>query len=51
VYHEDADTVVPVGHGHHTAEIIPGAVLVTSPHDGHLSMMTKVPQVITDLLA
>jgi pimeloyl-ACP methyl ester carboxylesterase len=51
VLHGEADTLVSVAHGHHTAEVIPGAELVTWPHHGHLSILTEIPQLCADLVA
>jgi pimeloyl-ACP methyl ester carboxylesterase len=49
VYHGDQDTLVPVGHGRHTAEIIEGSTLVVLPEHGHISMLTEIPRISTDL--
>jgi hypothetical protein len=43
--------MVPVSHGHHTTDLIPGATLRTFPGDGHISMITKVPHVTAELVA
>jgi pimeloyl-ACP methyl ester carboxylesterase len=51
VYHGEADTLVPVAHGRHTASLIPNAQLHTFPEDGHLSMINRVPGVCSDLKA
>jgi pimeloyl-ACP methyl ester carboxylesterase len=51
VYHGEADTLVPVSHGRHTAEAIPDATLVTFPEHGHISMITELPRVCADLIA
>jgi pimeloyl-ACP methyl ester carboxylesterase len=51
VLHGEADTVVPVAHAHHTAEVIPGARLSTWPDHGHLSVIAEVPQLVTELAA
>jgi pimeloyl-ACP methyl ester carboxylesterase len=51
VFHGDADTLVPVAHAHHTAELIPGARLVTRPDQGHISILTEIPQLAADLVA
>ena len=51
VYHGVEDTVVPIAHGRHTAELIPGARLTTWPADGHLSLLGHVSTVIADLTA
>jgi pimeloyl-ACP methyl ester carboxylesterase len=51
VLHGEADTVVPIAHGRHTADLIPGATFVAFPDHGHLSMITEVPQLADDLVA
>ena len=50
VLHSEADTMVPIAHGRHTAEVIPGAELVTWPDHGHVSLMTEIPQLSADLV-
>jgi pimeloyl-ACP methyl ester carboxylesterase len=50
VLHSEADTFVPIAHGRHTAEIIPGAELVTWPDHGHVSLLTEIPQLSADLV-
>ncbi len=49
VLHGEADTVVPLAHGRHTAELVPGARLVTFPEHGHLSIVREVPGLAADL--
>jgi len=49
VLHGEADTLVPIAHGRHTAEVIPGASLVTFPDHGHLSIFTEIPHLSADL--
>jgi pimeloyl-ACP methyl ester carboxylesterase len=49
VYHGEQDTIVPISHGRHTAEVIAGATLTTFPEHGHISMISEVPQIVTDL--
>jgi pimeloyl-ACP methyl ester carboxylesterase len=51
VLHGEADTVVPVAHAHHTAEMIPEARLLTWPEHGHFSLTTEIPQLAADLVA
>jgi pimeloyl-ACP methyl ester carboxylesterase len=51
VLHGEADTLVPVGHARHTAELVPGAVLTTFPDHGHLSMWGEFPRVVSSLAA
>ncbi len=49
VYHGEQDTLVPVSHGRHTAEIIKGSTLEVFPEHGHISMVTEIPRISTDL--
>jgi pimeloyl-ACP methyl ester carboxylesterase len=51
VLHGEADTIVPIAHGRHTAEIIPTANLVTWPDHGHISILAEIPQLCADLVA
>jgi pimeloyl-ACP methyl ester carboxylesterase len=45
VHHGAQDTLVPVAHAHHTAEIVAGSTLVVLPDHGHISMITQIPQI------
>ena len=49
VLHGEADTLVPITHSRHTAELIPGATLVTLPDHGHLSLFNELPQLVAHL--
>jgi pimeloyl-ACP methyl ester carboxylesterase len=49
VYHGEQDTLVPVSHGRHTAEMIEGSTLVVFPEHSHSSMITEIPHISTDL--
>lgn len=51
VVHGETDTLVPLAHGRHTAELIPGATFVSLPDHGHLSTLTEIPQLCADLVA
>jgi pimeloyl-ACP methyl ester carboxylesterase len=51
VVHGDADTLVPVAHSRHTAELIPGATLDIVPGHGHISMFGELPRWCSDLAA
>jgi pimeloyl-ACP methyl ester carboxylesterase len=51
VLHREADALVPIAHGRHTADIIPGATFVPLPDHGHVSTMTELPQPCADLVA
>jgi pimeloyl-ACP methyl ester carboxylesterase len=50
ILHGEADTVTPVAHARHTAEMIPTATLVTMPDHGHISILTQIPQLATELV-
>jgi pimeloyl-ACP methyl ester carboxylesterase len=50
VLHGEADTVVPLAHGT-TADVIPGASLLTWPQHGHISILAEIPQLAADLAA
>jgi pimeloyl-ACP methyl ester carboxylesterase len=50
VYHGEQDTLVPVSHGRHTAEMIESSTLVTFPEHGHISMITEIPRVSAELV-
>ena len=49
VYHGEQDTIVPISHGRHTAELITGSTLTTFPQHGHISMITEIPGVVASL--
>ena len=49
VLHGQADTLVPIAHGRHTADVIPGASLEAFPDHGHLSIFAEIPQLSADL--
>ena len=49
VLHGDADPVVPLAHGRHTAAIVPTATLRVLPGLGHLSMLRLVPGFAAEL--
>jgi pimeloyl-ACP methyl ester carboxylesterase len=49
VYHGEQDTIVPLSHGRHTAEVIAGATLETFPQHGHLSMVTELSAIAASL--
>jgi pimeloyl-ACP methyl ester carboxylesterase len=51
VLHGEADTLCPIAHGRHTAEIIPTAQLVTWPDHGHISILAELAQLCADLVA
>jgi pimeloyl-ACP methyl ester carboxylesterase len=49
VYHGEQDTLVPVSHGRHTAELIKGSTLTILPEHGHISMINEIPGIATEL--
>ena len=51
VLHGEQDPYVPVAHGRHTAEVIPGARFVLLHGQGHISLVHEIPQLCADLLA
>ena len=51
VLHGEADTIVPIAHGHHTAEVFPTATLTTFADHGHLSIIYEIPALAARLTA
>jgi pimeloyl-ACP methyl ester carboxylesterase len=51
IVHGEADTVVPVAHARHTAELIRTAKLMTWPDEGHISILTRIPELTSELVA
>ena len=49
ILHGEADPWVPLAHGRHTADLIPGAAFVPMPHHGHISLIGEIPQLCADL--
>ena len=49
VLHGERDSIVPVAHARHTAEIVPGAKLRVVPELGHFSIMGKIVEEIAAL--
>jgi len=50
VLHGKSDTICPVINAHHTASIVPNAMLRLTEKDGHFSIVSHVPEALTDLL-
>jgi pimeloyl-ACP methyl ester carboxylesterase len=50
ILHGEADTLVPLGHPRHSAEIIRTARLLTRPEQGHISLLLEIPELAADLL-
>jgi pimeloyl-ACP methyl ester carboxylesterase len=51
VLHGTADTMAPVVHAHHTASLVPGAVLRLVEGHGHFSILMEIPDAISEVLA
>lgn len=51
IHHGEADTLTPIHHGRHTADLIRCAKLVTWPDQGHISLIRKIPDFTADLVA
>ena len=51
ILHGEADTLVPVAHARQTAEMIPRARLLILPDDGHISLVSEIPNLATDLVS
>jgi hypothetical protein len=47
-YHGGQDTMVPVGHGRHTADLVENCATILPEH-GHISMITEIPRISTEL--
>ena len=50
IHHGELDTLTPVAHARHTADLIPGSTLVVWPEHGHISLITKIPEIAANLL-
>ena len=51
VHHGEADTMTPVAHSQHTADLIRGARLTIWPEQGHISLIAKIPDIAAELIA
>lgn len=51
VIHGADDTMVPLAHARHTAEVVPGAELRIVPNHGHISLLSQVPTISAELTA
>jgi pimeloyl-ACP methyl ester carboxylesterase len=49
--HGEADTVVPLGHPRHTAEVVATATLHTRPGGGHMSVLLEIPVLAAEVSA
>jgi len=51
ILHGESDTLVPVDHARHNAELIPYSTLELLPDEGHISMLAQLPGIAGDLAA
>lgn len=49
VVHGELDTLLPIAHSRHTAEVIPGARFRMLPGHGHLSILSELPMIVSAL--
>jgi pimeloyl-ACP methyl ester carboxylesterase len=49
VAHGGLDTVVPIAHSRHTAERIPAAMFRPLPAHGHLTILSELPAIVSEL--
>lgn len=49
VVHGDRDTVVPIAHSRHTADLVPGAELRVLPGHGHVTVLWELPALLTEV--
>ncbi|MFQ5908929.1 MAG: alpha/beta fold hydrolase [Thermoplasmata archaeon] len=50
VAHGELDTIMPVAHSRHTADLIPGASLRILPGHGHLTISSELPGLCAELI-
>ena len=50
VLHGELDTLVPIAHSRHTAEVIASSTFRTLPGHGHLTIVAELPATAADLL-
>jgi pimeloyl-ACP methyl ester carboxylesterase len=46
VIHGQGDTLLPIAHARHTAELVPGALLRVLPGHGHFTLLDQLPRVV-----
>ena len=49
VVHGELDTLLPIAHSRHTAEVIPGATLRVLPGHGHFTPLGELPTMVSTL--
>lgn len=50
VAHGELDTIIPLAHSRHTADLIPGASLRILPGHGHLTISAEIPGLCAELI-
>jgi pimeloyl-ACP methyl ester carboxylesterase len=50
VVHGELDTLVPVSHSRHTADLIPTSTLHLLPGHGHMTIVSELPGIVSDML-
>lgn len=50
VVHGERDTLVPIGHSRHTAELVRGSTFRLLPGHGHLTILSELPAIASALL-
>jgi pimeloyl-ACP methyl ester carboxylesterase len=50
VVHGELDTLVPMAHSRHTAELIPGSTFRTLPGHGHFTILSELPMTASALM-
>ena len=50
VAHGEADTLLPIAHSRHTAELIPGSTFRIYPGHGHLTILSELPMIASALV-
>lgn len=49
VVHGESDTLLPLAHSRHTAELIPGSILRILPGHGHFTILGELPTMVSAL--
>jgi pimeloyl-ACP methyl ester carboxylesterase len=49
VVHGEQDSLLPLAHSRHTAEIVPGSKLDVLPGHGHFTVLGELPRLVTEL--
>ena len=45
ILHGQGDTLLPMAHARHTAQVVPGATLRVLPGHGHFTLLNELPSV------